>query len=319
MKRVKIIAMIMAVAMLSGCGLPRQNDNPVNAPALSEPVTEAHEAPVPKAQQPIWETIETEEDEPLQDDMEAVPTNEYLESLGVDYAEILKLSSQKEPGFPGGPVDELNRPSGPMSYQQKYGKYNAYYILPDSKKIFLTFDQGYENGYTTRILDILKEKEVKAVFFITYPYAQTEPELIKRMIAEGHTIGNHSTKHRDFTSITLEEAAQDLMQLHDYVLANYGYEMWLFRPPEGSFSEQTLALAQQLGYSTMLWSFAYKDYDVNNQPFALDAIANIMDKAHPGQVCLLHAVSKTNTEILGDVIDQLKARNFTFADYFYFH
>lgn len=237
-------------------------------------------------------------------------------AMSTDFSEIGTLSSKMDNGFPGGPVDERNRPSGPISYQEKYGKYDALFIVPDSNKIYLTFDEGYENGYTAQILDVLKEKGVKAVFFITYPYAKGEPELVKRMVDEGHVLGNHSTAHKNFTTISLDEAAQDIMKLHDYVKAQYGYEMYLFRPPEGAFSEQTLALAKQLGYKSMLWSFAYKDYDVNNQPITIEATNKIISKAHPGEICLLHAVSKTNADILDDVIDSLRNKGFVFADYF---
>jgi peptidoglycan-N-acetylmuramic acid deacetylase len=138
------------------------------------------------------------------------------------------------------------------------------------------------------------------------------------MIDEGHTLGNHSTKHRNFPDMPLEEAAEDLMTLHDYVLANYGYKMWLFRPPEGSFCEQTLGLAQSLGYQTVLWSFAYRDWEPENQMIAIEAVDRILSTAHPGEICLLHAVSRTNAEILGEVIDTLRQRNFEFADYFGF-
>lgn len=239
-------------------------------------------------------------------------------AMSTDFSEIGALDGTLDNGFPGGPVDEQNRPSGPIAYQEKYGKYDAYFIIPDSQKVFLTFDEGYENGYTGKILDVLKEKNVKAVFFITYPYAKTEPALVKRMVDEGHTLGNHSTEHRVFPEMPLTEAAKDIMKLHEYVKANFGYEMFLFRPPEGAFSEQTLALTQSLGYKSVLWSFAYKDYDVNAQPLTLEATERVVSKAHPGEICLLHAVSKTNAEILGDVIDQIRAEGYEFADYFAF-
>lgn len=239
-------------------------------------------------------------------------------AMSTDFSEIGALDGTMQDGFPGGPVDAQNRPGGPVSYQAKYEKYGAYFIIPDSEKIYLTFDEGYENGYTTRILDTLKEKKVKAVFFITYPYAQSEPALVKRMVDEGHTLGNHSTAHKVFPDMPLSEAADDIMKLHNYVKAQFGYEMFLFRPPEGKFSEQTLAMAQSLGYKTILWSFAYRDWDPKDQPLTIEATTTILGKAHPGEICLLHAVSKTNTEILGDVIDQMREKGFTFADYFYF-
>ena len=239
-------------------------------------------------------------------------------AMSTDFSEIGALGAESITGFPGGPVDSRNRPAGPLAYQEKYKDLGAYFIVPDSDKIYLTFDEGYENGYTSRILDILKEKNVKAVFFITYPYAKSEPALVRRMIEEGHTLGNHSTKHLIYPDMPLTEAAKDLLNLHEYVLAQYGYKMSLFRPPEGAFSEQTLALCKSLNYNVMLWSFAYKDYDTANQPIAIEALDNMLKKAHPGEIMLLHAVSRTNSEILGEAIDALRAKDFVFADYFYF-
>ena len=160
MKRVKMIAVLTAAAlfaaMISGCAVTRGSDNPVNAPTFSEPVTETPEkAEIEESR--AEETVEISEETPPQDDFSDMNNqvseenvkpagSDFLESLGVDYAQISGLSSQKETGFPGGPPDELNRPSGPLSYQQKYGKYGAYFIVPDSQKFYLTFDEGYENG-----------------------------------------------------------------------------------------------------------------------------------------------------------------------------
>ena len=239
-------------------------------------------------------------------------------AMSTGFSEIGALSSTRKDWGSGGPTDAAGRPDGARLYQEKYGKYDAYFIGPDTQTVYLTFDEGYENGYTTRILDTLKEKNVKAVFFITYPYAKSEPALVKRMIDEGHTIGNHSTKHKHFADLSLEEAAQDILKLHQYVKANYGYEMWLFRPPEGGFTEQTLALAQSLGYKSIFWSFAYKDWIVNEQPVNIEALDMIVSKVHPGAIYLLHAVSRTNAEVLGEAIDQIREKGFNFSNTFYF-
>jgi peptidoglycan-N-acetylmuramic acid deacetylase len=206
-------------------------------------------------------------------------------ALKGDFSGISALDGEKKGWGPGGPTDKQGRPDGATVYQDRYGKYDAYFIAPNSSKVYLTFDEGYENGYTTPILDTLKEKNVKAVFFITMAYAKSEPELVKRMIDEGHVIGNHSTKHLSFPTMPLVEAAQDVLKLHDYVKANFGYEMTLFRPPMGEFSEQTLALLQMIGYKSIFWSFAYRDWLVDDQPLTVEALASVVGKTIPARSC----------------------------------
>lgn len=216
---------------------------------------------------------------------------------------------------PGGPVDADNRPDGATVYQEKYGQYAADFIRENNQNIYLTFDEGYENGYTDDILDTLKEKGVQAVFFVTMPYVQSEPELVQRMIDEGHIVGNHSVNHPSFPEISFEECQQEIMELHDYVKENFGYEMSLFRFPMGEFSEADLKVVQDLGYRSVFWSFAYRDWLVDEQPDPQEAIATIEDKCHPGAIYLLHAVSETNAQILGQVIDDLRGEGYVFCAY----
>lgn len=233
----------------------------------------------------------------------------------VNYAQLTNLDATKKGWGPGGPVDENNRSQGAISYQQLYGKYNADFVGNLEQKIFLTFDEGYENGYTSLILDTLKEKNVSAVFFVTMPYVKENPDLIKRMIDEGHIVGNHSVNHPSFPDTPLSECEQEIMELHQYMQENFQYTMTLFRFPMGEFNEQNLKLVQDLGYHSVFWSFAYKDWLVDQQPDPTEAISTIIDKAHPGGIYLLHAVSKTNTEILGTVIDQLRDLGYEFSPY----
>lgn len=216
---------------------------------------------------------------------------------------------------PGGPVDADNRPDGATVYQEKYGQYAADFIRKNNQNIYLTFDEGYENGYTDDILDTLQEKGVRAVFFVTMPYVQSEPELVQRMIDEGHIVGNHSVNHPSFPEISFEECQQEIMELHDYVKENFGYEMSLFRFPMGEFSEADLKVVQDLGYRSVFWSFAYRDWLVDEQPDPQEAIATIEDKCHPGAIYLLHAVSETNAQILGQVIDDLRGEGYVFCAY----
>lgn len=212
-------------------------------------------------------------------------------------------------------VDEQNRPVDAVSAQEKYGAYNAVFLGEGEKSIYLTFDEGYEYGCTESILDTLKEKGVCAVFFVTEPYAKAEPELVQRMIDEGHVVGNHSVTHpaAGLPSQSATQQQEEVMGNHRYIEENFGYDMYLFRYPAGKFSEQTLAIVNNCGYKSVLWSFAYMDYDVNNQPDEAESLQKMTDKLHPGAVYLLHAESETNAAVLGDFIDAARSGGYSFA------
>lgn len=213
----------------------------------------------------------------------------------------------------GKEVDENNRPIGAEMFNNDFRGYGCYAMLDSEKEIYLTFDQGYENGYTAPILDTLKEKNVKAVFFITGDYAERNEELVKRMIDDGHIIGNHGMKHASLPTLSVDEVKQEIMSLHGFVKDKYGYEMTYFRPPCGEYSEQSMAICHELGYKTLLWSFAYPDWDVNNQPDPAAALEKVTNAAHGGGIYLLHSVSSTNSEILGEVINNLRKQGFELA------
>lgn len=201
-------------------------------------------------------------------------------------------------------LDGENRPIGAVTAQNQYGDMGAFFIGDGGeKRLWLTFDEGYENGYTAEILDTLNEKNVKAVFFVTYDYAEKNPDLIQRMISEGHTVGNHTYSHPSLPDCSPDEMYNELSQLHDYISSEFGYEMYVMRPPMGEFSERVLACARGLGYTTVLWSFAYEDWDPDKQPEQNSAFEKITSKTHNGAVYLLHAVSETNTKLLGKIID----------------
>lgn len=177
--------------------------------------------------------------------------------------------------------------------------------------IYLTFDEGYENGYTGKILDVLKEKDVTAVFFVTMPYVKQNPELIQRMVDEGMIIGNHTVNHPSMPEVTDDtKLAKEIMDLHNYMLENYNYEMKYLRPPKGEFSERTVKLSLDLGYRTVLWSAAYDDWDRNNQKGTDYAKKMIYNNLHNGSVMLLHAVSKDNAAVLADAIDEMRNRGY---------
>ena len=228
-------------------------------------------------------------------------------------ADFANYSTEKVPYGFGAEVDADNRPDGCTWYSNKFGNYTALFIMPKSSNIYLTFDEGYEYGFSGEILDVLKEKNVKAVFFVTLPYAHDNPELVKRMIDEGHIVGNHTTTHPSggLQQYDAQKQIDDIDQVTQYVKEHYGYSMNLFRFPEGSFSEQSLAIVNALGYMPVFWSFAYKDWDVNNQPDVSESLTNALNKAHGGAIYLLHAESETNTKMLPDLIDGLRAKGYS--------
>lgn len=211
----------------------------------------------------------------------------------------------------GTAVDENNCPLDALSFDQQYGKYGAYATTPDRSRVILTFDQGYENGYTAQILDTLREKGVSAIFFLTGDYAKKEPELVRRMIAEGHVLGNHGMTHASLPTLSQAEAQEEILSLHQYVLDTYGYEMQYFRCPCGEYSEEALEIIQSCGYRTLFWSDAYVDWNTDAQPDPAESLERLRTHAHGGEILLLHAVSSTNAEILGDLIDALRAEGLT--------
>ena len=192
---------------------------------------------------------------------------------------------------------------------------NAYYLGNTSEKvIYLTFDEGYENGNTGKILDILKKLNVPAAFFVVKPYIDKEPELVKRMVDEGHIVGNHSVHHPSMAQIhDSEKFKAELTGVEDAYKELTGQDMpKFFRPPMGKYSKESLALTKDLGYKTIFWSFAYKDWLVKDQPSEEKGINKITNGSHPGCIMLLHAVSDTNTKILEQVIKNIQNSGYEF-------
>ncbi len=182
----------------------------------------------------------------------------------------------------------------------------------NDKYIYLTFDEGYEAGYTSKILETLKQNEVKATFFITAHYLNTQPELVKQMIDEGHIVGNHTVNHKSMPTLTEEQINTEVMDMHKAIYQKFQYEMKYIRPPMGEYSEKTLAVTNSLGYKTVMWSFAYEDWNENKQPDETKAKQKILDNVHNGEIMLLHGNSKTNTNILGDIIKEIKNMGYEF-------
>lgn len=204
-------------------------------------------------------------------------------------------------------------PEVPGEIVKMMDTYGAIYLDSRPRTLYLTFDEGYENGYTGKILDVLKENNVKAAFFVTGPYLKKETDLIRRMFDEGHIVGNHTVRHPSMPQLeSTEKVAAEITELNDICQELYGEKMTFFRPPRGEFSERTLKISQDLGYTNVFWSFAYKDWEVNNQKGTDYAYEQIKKGVHDGAVLLLHAVSKDNAEVLDRVIKELKSEGYQF-------
>jgi peptidoglycan-N-acetylmuramic acid deacetylase len=194
-------------------------------------------------------------------------------------------------------------------------KYNAYYAGDnDEKVIYLTFDAGYENGYTLDILDTLKKHDVKAAFFLVGHYIEKEPALVKRMIEEGHIVGNHTYSHPDMSKIAdVESFKKELSSLEELYKQTIGQDMpKYYRPPQGKFNEENLKMANEMGYKTIFWSLAYQDWSNDKQPSKETAFEKLIPRIHPGAVVLLHSTSKTNSEILDELLTKWKEMGYTF-------
>lgn len=281
MKSKRILALLSALA-LSLCGCTVEGDSSDYSSSVSEEATED------------------------------TPAN--LNTTEVTKASPASLSKTVHCWGQGKQFDDLNRPVSCTQFQQEFGNYDASFIKEDcGNTIYLTFDEGYENGYTSQILDVLKEKNVPAVFFVTGDYLERSPELVQRMIDEGHTVGNHTENHPSMPTLSESKMAEEINTLSQAVKERFGYQMTLFRPPKGEFSEESLAVTQEQGYESVFWSFAYADWDPDNQPNPTTALNTLTERLHPGAIYLLHAVSSTNAQILGDWIDQTRATGYEFA------
>lgn len=192
-------------------------------------------------------------------------------------------------------------------------QYNAVYENEaPGKNIYLTFDCGYENGYTPKILDVLKANNVKAAFFITGGYLKQSPDIVERMIKDGHIVGNHSVNHLSMPQLSVRDAKEEILGLERDFYSLFEQKMIYFRPPSGEFSRRSLAVTASLGYKTIFWSFAYEDWDTNIQRGQEFAFNKIVNNVRDGVIVLMHAVSKDNTEAMDSIIRELRTRGFEF-------
>lgn len=204
-------------------------------------------------------------------------------------------------------------PVGNATFEE-LARYDAYYAKDtDEKEIYLTFDAGYENGNTAPILDALKKHNVSATFFVVGTYIESEPELVKRMVEEGHTVGNHTWHHPDMSAIsTMDTFKKELVDVEDIYRDVTGQEMTKFyRPPQGKYNEENLKMAQQLGYKTFFWSLAYVDWYENDQPSKEESFDKLLGRIHPGAIVLLHSTSSTNAQILDELLTKWEEMGYT--------
>lgn len=211
-----------------------------------------------------------------------------------------------------GPIKNNNRPDVGI-FKDLVESNGGYYIGPDEKKLYLTFDCGYENGYTEAILDTLKENDVKACFFITGHYLNTSLDIVNRMKNEGHIVGNHTTHHRHFTKSTNEEILEDITSLENNYKEKTGYDLSKFyRPPAGEITKESMSVLNQKGYKCILWSLAYVDWYKDKYNGNHYSYKEVMKKIHNGAIILMHSVSKDNMMDLKDIIVKLKSDGYTF-------
>ena len=205
-------------------------------------------------------------------------------------------------------------PAGPVSQETLSELGGAYLDRDGGKVLYLTFDAGYENGYTAQILDVLREQQVPAAFFLVGDYLERNADLVRRMADEGHIVGNHTMNHPDMSRLTGDAFRQELEDMEELYRQITGAELPRFyRPPQGIYSEDNLRQAKELGYRTVFWSLAHVDWNNDSQPDPDAAVEKLTGRLHDGAVILLHSTSKTNAEILGRLIESWKGMGYRFA------
>ena len=206
-------------------------------------------------------------------------------------------------------------PVGPAS-SQELARFDAAYLGDTNEKvIYLTFDAGYENGCTAQILDVLKDNNVPAAFFLVGNYMEKNADLVRRMVEEGHIVGNHTMHHRDMSRLKEKDAfTAELTDLEKLFQEITGTELpKYYRPPQGTYSQDNLIMARDMGYRTVFWSLAYVDWNNNAQPTAEEAFSKLLPRIHNGAVVLLHSTSKTNAQIMDELLTKWKEMGYTFG------
>lgn len=332
MTRLKIGVLALVVVMLTGCSstiLNRNIHNTTEKPDTIEQTTDASidegtnldnegtenngntdansedRQPIPDTPAPMLPPDETEPAPGPQ----VEPDSPNIKKLDIS---ILDSLDNKKFGWGLKLIGNGQPPEVPSSTKKILEEHNGIYIGDTTEKVvYLTIDEGYENGYTPKILDTLKENDVKALFFVTGPYIKKNSELVERMINEGHEVGNHTINHPSLPDVDNAKLEKELLGLDEEFYSKFEKRFRYMRPPMGEYSERVLEASSQLGYKTVFWSFAYRDFDVNDQKGADYAYKKVMDNLHNGAVLLLHAVSKDNAEALDRIIKGITEAGYT--------
>ena len=304
MKKVITVILLASLLLLCGCtGRGTMEENDANAPVTVEDKGRptATDAPTtsaavtsPLTGRPVLDEVSFSVPDP--ENTRGLPTAKIGHSYGVAKNGIVHDNSKNAQSF----------------FESKGYRALCYDTTPGTKALYLTFDCGWENGYTSKVLDTLLEKNVPAAFFCTLEHIKSQPDLIARMITEGHIVGNHSTKHPDFAKISRERMAAELLKCDNYLRQNFGYSTEFFRFPEGSYNESALDLVVSMGYTSVFWSCAYADWDVKDTKGGEYAFKTVTSRLHPGAVILLHSVSPDNAAALGDIIDYARSQGYEF-------
>jgi peptidoglycan-N-acetylmuramic acid deacetylase len=349
LKNLCFFSLVIIICFVSACGLKLDDAVVIYSPADSKAAEATPHASEPTAVPMLQPTAEPSQEPTAEPNQEptAEPTAEPLpESTSESTAEPTSEPTAEATDEPGdyfdpneiiwGPelvtetldIEKLpndtvswyinqNNIHEPPGAQQAIdlSRYSSFYLGDTSQKIvYLTFDIGYEQGFSGQILDTLKEKGVQAAFFMSEHYIATMPDILARIVAEGHVPANHGAKHKAIPTLSEEELAAEINDNARLFAETTGYPMDpFFRPPEGAYSERSLAMVQQMGYTTVFWSFAHVDWDVNNQPSAAEAHDRVMNRLHNGMVILLHGVSEANANALASIIDDVKAEGYEFG------
>lgn len=323
-----IIICLLTALLLSACASVSSPTSPATEPEQTTvPETTCPEITtptVPVTSVPVG-TIPTEPAETIPTEPPTVPTQPAPdEFIGALYTRsyLMQLDNTRFEygcGYPenGAPPVSSSR------FQDQYGKYNVHSLFGSGKEILLTFDCGYEPivtdaegntfRYTEKMLDILQQKGVHAMFFVNLQFCKTCPDLVQRMLDEGHILGNHTASHIYLPDCSIDACAADIRLLQEYVQEHFRYTMKVFRPSSGIYSERTLALVQSLGFTTYQWSVAGRDWDLESPPPAEQYLETMVSRAHNGAVYLFHPLSPTTNAMMAPFIDELRAQGFTFV------
>jgi len=333
-KKLKLFLVWAAVITMVGCGYSAVSVTTQDVEKTTESSVEIEEN---KVQKPLEKDIDTIEDKADNDEKKTVaeetyepenpvvqpanqtepqpktqpmPKQEEAKGEKLNFSELSKLSNTRFSWYYK-PADGNGVPTIPSDAAELINKHGGIFTGDTSQKVvYLTFDEGYENGYTSQILDTLKENDVKAVFFVTGPYISKNEDLVRRMLDEGHLVGNHTINHPSLPGVDNKTLEKELYGFEQQFMEKFGVGFKYMRPPMGEYSERVLAAAQQLGYKTVFWSFAYRDWEVDKQKGPEHAYNMVMNNIHNGAVLLLHAVSSDNAQALDRIIKDIRARGY---------